>query len=356
MRSFRYDGLPGRVVFGHDAARSDLVSEVDGLGGHRILLITTKRGEPLATELAGPLGERIAAVFTGVREHVPAETAAAAQTVAEDARADCLLCVGGGSAVGTAKVVALDRALPIVAIPTTYAGSEMTPVWGLTEFGRKRTGRSMSVLPRVVIYDPELTTTLPAGITAASGMNAMAHCVEAGYAPGANPITSLVAREGVRALAGGLPVAIKQPDNPSGRADALYGAYLAGAAFAVAGSSIHHKICHVLGGAYGLPHAQTHAVLLPYVAALVEPGAPDRMRDLAAALGASRAPQGLRELAGRLGAPTSLRELGMRAEDLEEAAGLVLAQVPDGTPVPVDEPALRDLLAAAFAGGWEELS
>jgi maleylacetate reductase len=233
---------------------------------------------------------------------------------------DCLLSVGGGSAVGTAKAVALHRPVPIVAVPTTYAGSEMTPVWGRTDGGEKRTGTAIAVRPRVVVYDPELTVGLPAGITAASGMNALAHAVEA-HRRG-DPVTVLVAREAVRVLTEGLPKAVAEQD----RTEALYGAYLAGSVFAVVGSGTHHKICHVLGGTYGLPHARTHAVLLPYTAADAE----------GVDAGA------LRELAERIGAPTSLRAIGLRAEDLDDAAGRL----------PLDPGSARTLLADAYDGRW----
>ncbi|HEV2784214.1 MAG TPA: maleylacetate reductase [Actinophytocola sp.] len=347
MRAFRYQTLPGRVVFGPGSAHRALVSEVDDLGT-RVLLITTKRAEPLATELAMPLGERVVGVFAEVQEHVPQEIAEAARTAVHEARADCMLSIGGGSVVGTAKAVAVEARLPIVAVPTTYSGSEMTPTWGLTVGGRKRTGRSPHARPRSVLYDPELTTTLPPGITAASGMNALAHCVGACYLPDTDPITELLAVEGVRALAAGLSEAVREPDDLDARGDALYGAYLAGTALAAVGPATQHRICHVLGGAYGLPHGPTHAVLLPYVAALVEADRPDALRKVADVLGALRAADGLRELAERIGAPTSLAELGMPADDLDDAARLVAAQVPAA------EAVAHELLRVAYDGRWTE--
>lgn len=309
MESFVRDALPGRVVFGAGAARTALAGEVAALRVRRVLLVTSERGEALARTLAAPLP--VVAAFTGVREHVPAEAASAALDVATRSHVDCLLAVGGGSAVGTAKAVALSMRVPIVAVPTTYAGSEMTPVWGRTEAGEKRTGRSSDVLPRLVVYDPTLTVGLPAAITAASGMNAMAHAVS-GLA--ADPVTVLVAREALRVLFAGLPKAVAEQD----RVEVTYGAYLAASAFAVAGSGEHHKLCHALGGAYGLPHARTHAVLLPYTAGEAVPG--------------------LRELAERIGAPTSLREIGMAPDDLDDA----VAVLPDAA----------GILAAAYEGKW----
>src|SRR5215210_1957995 len=275
MRSFTYEALPGRVVFGVGAGREKLVEEGIRLGAGRMLLVATEREMEVAEELAAPLGDRVVGVFTNVRPHVPVEVATAARELARRIGADCLLSIGGGSTIGTAKAIALELPLPIVAVPTTYAGSEMTPIWGLTEAQRKKTGTSVDVLPKVVVYDPELTVSLPPFITGPSAMNAMAHCVEAFYAPGANPMSSLVAEEGIRALARGVPVAVESPDDLEGRSETLYGAYLAGTAFAGAGSGLHHKVCHVLGGAYDLPHAETHTVVLPQVAAFNGPAVPE---------------------------------------------------------------------------------
>ncbi len=352
-RSFTFEALPGRVVFGPRASRERLAAEVDRLGAARLLLIATERERARAEELSAVLGDRVAGRFTDVRPHVPAEVAERARAAAREAGADALLSIGGGSTTGTAKAVALEAALPIVAVPTTYAGSEVTPVWGMTEGRRKTTGTDPRVLPRVVVYDPELTFTLPPAITGPSAMNALAHCVEAFYAPGANPITALVAEEGIRALAAGVPVAVSRPREPDGRSETLYGAYLAGAAFAVAGSGLHHKICHVLGGAYDLPHAELHTVVLPQVVAFQAPALPDVRERVARALGGygrAGAAAGLHELALTIGAPTALRDIGMREGDLDEAAGLVLEKVPDDNPRPVSEDDVRQLLQAAFEG------
>lgn len=350
MRHFTYEALPGRIVFGVGVSRERLAGEVGWLGAERVLLVATEQERTLAEKLAEPLGDRIVDVFTDVKPHVPVEVARAAREMARSSGADCLLSVGGGSTTGTAKAVALETTLPIIALPTTYAGSEVTPVYGLTEAQRKTTGRSLDVLPKVVVYDPELTISLPASITGPSAMNAMAHCVEAFYAPGANPITSLVAEEGIRALGRGVPVAVERPEDLEGRSATLYGAYLAGAAFAVAGSGIHHKICHVLGGAYDLPHADMHTVVLPHAVAFNEPAIPEVMDRVARALGTQEAASGLYGLAERIGAPTALKDIGMKEENLDEAVSLVLEKVPEDNPRPVDEAGVRDILEGAFWG------
>jgi alcohol dehydrogenase class IV len=353
MMSFVYEALPGRVVFGVGASKDKLAGEVDRLGARRILLIAAKQERVLAEELAQPLGQRLVGLFTEVRPHVPVEVARKARDTTREAGADCLLSVGGGSTTGTAKAVALETGLPIVAVPTTYAGSEMTPVWGMTESQRKTTGNSHYVLPKVVVYDPELTVSLPAFVTGPSAINAMAHCVEAFYASGANPVTSLIAEEGVRALSRGVPVAVEHPEDLEGRSETLYGAYLAGAAFASAGGGIHHKICRVLGGAYDLPHADTHTVVLPHAVTFNAPAVPEVMERVVRALGETGergAAVGLYDLAERIGAPTALKDIGMKEEDLNEAVSLVLEKAPRDNPRPVDEVGVREILEGAYAG------
>jgi maleylacetate reductase len=350
LHQFRYEALPGRVVFGAGMARTALAAELDRLEAGRILLIATESGESLARDLAGPFADRVVAVFTAVRPHVPVAVAEAARALAASVRADALLSVGGGSTTGTAKVIALTSDLPIVAVPTTYAGSEVTPVWGLTEGARKTTGTDARVLPRAVVYDPELTVTLPAGLSAASGLNAMAHCVEAFWAPRRNPVSSLAAEEAIRALAAGLTAVVADPADLAARSDLLYGAYLAGSAFAVAGSGLHHKICHALGGAFGLPHAQTHAIVLPHVLAFNAPAIPDAAHRIGRALSSDDPASALDALAARLGIPHGLRELGMREDQVDEAVALVEGSVPSDNPRPVDRAALRQIIHAAWAG------
>jgi maleylacetate reductase len=350
--AFTYEALPGKIVFGAGVARERLADEVHALGAQRVLLIAAEAEAELAAELSAPLGEAIVARFDGVRPHVPVAVAAAAVALARESTADCLLSIGGGSTTGTAKAVALETGLPIVAVPTTYAGSEVTPVWGSTEGERKVTGRSAKVLPRVVVYDPELTFGLPARITAASGMNALAHCVEALYAPGRNPISSLVAAEGIEALASSVPRAVADPGDPAARSGALYGAYLAGSAFAVAGSGLHHKICHALGGAFDLPHAETHSIVLPHVVAFQQPAAPQLMDTVAARLGAApgTAATALYALAAGCGLPLSLRDVGMPEDGIERVIEQIVEAVPEDNPRPVDADAVRTILTAAYDG------
>jgi maleylacetate reductase len=344
--SFTYDALPGRVLFGVGTVEH-LGEEVDRLGGRRVLAIAGKRA---VDGLVERLGDRWAASFTDVQQHVPVEAAARAVAAAADAGADCLVAMGGGSATGMAKAVALEHPAPILAVPTTYAGSEVTPIYGLTGPEGKRTGRDLRVLPRTVVYDPALTTGLPAEVTGPSGMNALAHCVEATYAPGANPVTSLLAEEGARLLQRGLPRAVADPADLSARSDALLGAFMAGASMAAAGVGIHHQLCHLLGGAYRLPHAGLHAVVLPHVVHFVAPAARPQMARLAGALGVDDVAGGVWDLGRRLGAPASLAELGLAEAELDRAAEQAVARVVQ-TPRRAGVTELRALLGAAWRGG-----
>lgn len=348
MRSFVYESLPGRVIFGLGSiVRAP--AEVERLGRSHILLIYDPSTASIAKELAVRLGRRIAGEFTDIRQHTPIETVIAARTAAADVGADCVITIGGGSTTGFGKAIALESGLDTIAIPTTYAGSEMTPIYGITADRHKRTGRDLRVLPKVVIYDPELTTSLPAATTGASGINALAHCVEALYAEENNPITSLIAEEGIRALARGIPAAVREPADLAARSDALYGAYLAGVALAVVGMAVHHRVCHVLGGTYGLPHAETNAVVLPHSVRFNQDVVPTVMARVASALAADDPAIGLFDLAVAVSAPTSLGSLGMRYADLDEAARLA-AEPPIWNPRPVDPAGIRELLEHAFWG------
>jgi alcohol dehydrogenase class IV len=343
--SFTYEALPGRVVFGVGSVEH-LGEEVDRLGARRVLAIAGKRA---VDGLVGRLGGRLAGCFTDVQQHVPVEAAARAVAAASAAGADCLVAMGGGSATGMAKAVALEHQAPIVAVPTTYAGSEVTPIYGLTGPEGKRTGRDPRVLPRTVLYDPALTTGLPPEVTGPSGMNALAHCVEALYAPGANPVTAVLASEGVRVLARGLPAAVADPADLAARSDALLGAYLAGTALAAAGVGIHHQLCHLLGGAYRLPHAELHAVVLPHAVHFVAPAARPQLARLAGGLGVDDAAGGIWDLGRRLGTPASLAELGLAEAELDRAATLAVAKVVQ-TPRRAGVSELRGLLEDAWQG------
>jgi len=348
MTPFVYQSTPARVVFG-PGSLAQLPRELELLGAKRALVLSTPQQAAQAERLATQLGERSAGVFAGAVMHVPVEVAREAREVARARGSDCAIALGGGSTTGLGKAIALDSGLPIVAIPTTYAGSEMTSIYGLTENGLKTTGRDARVLPRTVIYDPELTLTLPLNLTVTSGLNAIAHAAEALYAHDGNPITALMAEEGIRALADALPRLKKDPADLDARGDALYGAWLCGVVLGAVSMGLHHKLCHTLGGSFNLPHAEVHAVVLPHAIAYNAAAAPQAMRRIARALGGANASARLHALARDLGAPTALRTLGLRRADLDRAADLALeARYPN--PRPLEREAIRALLQRAFDG------
>ena len=348
MKAFVYTAYAARVVFG-EGAIAQLPAEVRRLGATRALVLSTPEQAASVRQVAASLGSIAAGVYDKAAMHVPLEIAEDARRVARELGADCCVTVGGGSTTGLGKAIALTSSLPILAVPTTYAGSEMTPIYGLTEGGMKKTGRDARVLPKTVIYDPALTVTLPAQLSAASGMNAIAHCVEALYAHDGNPIISLMAEEGIRALAAALPVVVKNPMNLDARGEALYGAWLAGVSLGSAGMALHHKLCHTLGGSFNLPHAETHAIVLPHAARYNRDAAPEAMARVARALGARDAPTGLYDLEARLGIKLKLSEIGLRESDLERAARIA-TENPYPNPRPVDYAGVLALLRDAYEG------
>jgi maleylacetate reductase len=348
-----FESRAQRVVTGVGAA-GRIGAELALLGGERAMLVAGKGEAEQALRLVHDVN--VVATFTEVRPHVPVEVARAATDLARSSGADCVLAVGGGSTVGTAKAVALAEGLPILAVPTTYAGSEATDVWGMTERGLKTNGSDPVVLPRTVIYDPELTVSLPASLTASSGLNALAHCVDSLWGPTASPVSTALAVEGVRQLGEGLGAAVRNGHDLVAREQCQAGTYLAATSFAAAGSGMHHKICHVLGGAFGLEHAAMHAVLLPHVLGFNAPAAPQAATRIAAALASAGYGDGSDALAsvGRLydalDAPRSLGTLGLGAAQVEEAASLALGKIPPSNPRPVSLDDLVGLLGGAQAG------
>ncbi|WP_416979814.1 maleylacetate reductase [Streptomyces sp. T028] len=346
--SFTYEALPMRVVFGAGSL-AQVPQEAERLGLRRLLVLSTPTRRGLAERIAALLGDACVGRFTDARMHVPADIAAAAVKTARETRADGCLAVGGGSTIGLGKAIALETGLPVISVPTTYAGSEMTPVWGLTENGRKRTGRDRAVLPRSVVYDPELTLRLPVGASVTSGFNAIAHAVEALYAPDISPIVSLMAEEGVRSLAAALPAVVKDPHDLPARTEALRGAWLCGACLGATTMSLHHKLCHILGGTFDLPHAETHTVLLPYVAAFNLPAAPEADQALRRALATTDVSLHLARTSVGLGAPRSLAEIGLAEEHVDEIVGQAVGQ-PYANPRPVTAEAVRSLLTDALHG------
>jgi alcohol dehydrogenase class IV len=351
LTNFTYTSShPTRVVFG-TGTLATVRAEVERLGICRALVLTTPAQAAHGRDVIDLLGDRAAGLFDGAMMHTPVEVTRAALAVVQDRAADGVVAIGGGSTTGLGKAIAVRTGLPQVVIPTTYAGSEMTPILGETEAGQKTTRSSPDILPETVIYDVELTLGLPVAMSGTSGINAIAHAVEALYARDANPVTSLIADQAIAALARALPVIVADPGDRAARTRALYGAWLAGMCLSTVGMALHHKLCHVLGGAFGLPHAETHTVVLPYAVAYNAAAAPEAIARIAVALDlqANDAAAGLYDLAGVVGAARSLAAIGMPADGLDRAADLAVAN-PYWNPRPLDRAAIRDLLQRAFAG------
>lgn len=345
--TFDHTTLRQRVLFGTGLAVQHAQLALAELGAERILLIAGAGADDVADGISSrPIVGRISTVV----QHVPEENAVAAVKLAQQTSADAVVTIGGGSATGLGKVVARDTGVPIVAIPTTFAGSEATNVWGETRAGRKVTGVDDNVLPRVIVYDAALSSTLPARLAMASGLNAVAHAVDGFWAPLANPINAATGSEGLRALVRGLRGLVADAHDLDARERTLYGAYLSAVSFASAGSGMHHKICHVLGGAYALPHAEMHAVVLPHVTAFNAPGAPEAAARISDALGGRPAARGLSMLREEVGVVASLRELGLAEQDLEEAADLAFAAIPSSNPRPFGRDDVFSIIRAAWAG------
>lgn len=348
MDSFSYGTLLTNVVFG-EGALERLPAELDRLGLRRALVLTTPEQADQVARLAHLLGEKMAGAFCEARMHVPVETAAAGAARARALAADCTVGFGGGSTIGLGKAITLELGLPQVAIETTYAGSSRTPIWGLTEGGKKKTGTDPRVQPRLVVYDPTLTYTLPPRTTAASGLNAIAHCIESLYSAERNPITSWIAAQGIHELGWAIPRAVAVPRDPQARARALYGSFLAGTALGSVGMALQHKLCHTLGGSFDLPHAETHAVMLPHVVRFNERAAPHAIAAAGRALGSGDPAQALFDMLQTTGLPDSLAALGLAESALDRAAELA-TQNPYYNPRPIDRASIRALLEGAFRG------
>ncbi|QRG06633.1 maleylacetate reductase [Xanthobacter dioxanivorans] len=348
IETFTYEALPIRVRFGRGTI-AEAGAEVARLGAGRALVLTTPQQAAEGERLRALLGPAFSGLFPGATMHTPVEVTEAALSALKDAGADCIVALGGGSTTGLGKALALRTGLPQLVIPTTYAGSEMTPILGETREGRKTTIRSLDVLPEAVIYDVDLTVGLPPALSATSGVNAIAHAVEALYARDRNPVISLMAEDGIRTLSSALPILIHEPANMEARTKALYGAWLCGCCLGAVGMALHHKLCHTLGGTFNLPHAETHTIVLPHAVAYNAPAAPEAMAAITRALGAPDAAQGLFDLVRALRVPRALSEIGMPASGIEAAADIAVEN-PYWNPRPVTRDGIRDLIARAYAG------
>lgn len=348
--AFSYSLRSVHVVFG-EGALDDLDRALDATPpASRLMLVSTPGRAAELERVQAALEDRIVSQFSGAKLHVPVTVVAEAMRTVGATRPDCIVALGGGSAIGVGKALVRETGLPLVAVPTTYSGSEMTDIWGVSEGGRKVTGRDARVAPRLVAYDPELTHSLPLRVTGPSGMNAIAHGVEALYSETGSPLASLLAADGIRRLAASLPAIVADPPSPAARREALLGAHLCGRALDLASMGLHHKLCHALGGILDLPHALTHAVVLPHVAAYNAAAAPLAMKVVATGLGVPDAPQGLWDLNRALGIMETLTDLGMTAGDVEAVVGEVMARS-YANPAPVTEQGVREILRHAMGSG-----
>lgn len=348
MHSFVYNALPSRVIFGSGTI-SKLKSEVERTGCRRALLLSTPDQADSLIAISDSLGPLAAGTFTQAAMHTPSDVTELALRRVQECGADCTISFGGGSSTGLGKAIALRTDMTQFALPTTYAGSEVTPIIGETKDGVKVTQRTLKVLPEIVIYDVDFTLTLPPRLTITSGTNAIAHAVEALYAEDRNPVISMMAEQAIAAMGRALPAIVSEPQNREARSEALYGAWLCGVCLGSVGMALHHKLCHVIGGAFDLPHADTHTVILPYAMAYNAKAAPEADAAVARALGGRDGTSALVELAARLGSPRSLKSLGMPEAGIDRAADLAV-QNPYWNPRPIERSAVRALIAAAWAG------
>lgn len=348
MHSFEHDTDASRTVFG-TGTLSQVTQELARIGGRCALVLSTPGQRALAARVAGVLGDAAAGVFDGAVPHTPVEVTDSALARARELAADSLVSVGGGSTTGLGKALAARTGMPHLVVPTTYAGSEVTSILGEAAHGEKMTRTGPEILPEVVVYDVALTTTLPWPLTVTSAVNAMAHAVEALYAADRTAETDRMAVDGLGALARGLTSLQRDVSDLDARADLLYGAWLAGRCLEAVSMGLHHKLCHTLGGSFGLPHAATHTVVLPHAMAYNAPAAPAAMDAAATALGVDDAPTGLQAMVARFGGPTTLRELGFDLAEVPRAADLATAR-PYPNPRPVRRDGIVQLLTHATQG------
>jgi maleylacetate reductase len=348
VHAFRYESLPGQVLFG-SGTLNQLPRETARLQLHRVLIISTPGHRATAERAAVLLGNVAAGVFTDAAMHTPTEVTDAALAVAVELNVEGTVAIGGGSAIGLSKALAFRTDWPQIVVPTTYAGSEATPVLGETSQGIKQTQRSSRILPESILYDVDLTVRLPVMISMASGLNAMAHAAEALYSADRNPLTNLMADAALSTLIQALPRILSNPRDLEARASALYGAWLCGCCLGNVGMALHHKLCHTLGGAFGLPHAQMHAVLLPHALAYNLSCAPDARESLSRVLNDKEPAVALEHFARSLQLPRSLRELGMPRDAVDRAADLATRNSYPN-PRPIEREAIRGMLLRAWAG------
>lgn len=352
MTTFQNDFLARiaavKVRFGA-GSRAEVANEIRELGCKKAMVLSTPQQSEDAMQMAEVIGDLAGGVYTKAAMHTPVLITKDAVQHVKDIKADCIVSLGGGSTTGLGKAIAYRTDLPQIVIPTTYAGSEATPILGQTENDVKTTVSDPSILPEVIIYDAELVKTLPVSMTVTSALNAMAHAAEALYSQTRNPISTMLAMEGLKAFKNALPKVLENPGDLDVRGETLYGAWLCGTVLGQVGMALHHKLCHTLGGTFNLPHAETHAIVLPHAIAFNARAVPDQLQPICDIYGGDNAGQALYNFAKSLDAPMALKDLGVSETDLDRATELATTN-PYWNPQPVEANAIRALLQAAWAG------
>ncbi|KAB5563487.1 hypothetical protein GE09DRAFT_785554 [Coniochaeta sp. 2T2.1] len=350
MENFEYTGTGHQVLFGTGTLQQ-LPTFIKKINATRVLILSTPEQVSSAERVQSIIGEVGVAIFSQATMHTPTHITDKAVAAVQEHKVDGIISIGGGSTVGLGKAISIRTGIPHLCIPTTYAGSEMTPILGETENGKKTTRRDPRILPAAVLYDVELFKSLPVGMTVYSGINAIAHAVEALYASNTNPIIQLLAAEGTRALCEALPALQADAQDPKARYQATYGAWLCGMCLGAVDMALHHKLCHTLGGTFNLPHAETHVIVLPHAIAYNAPAAPEAMAKLAAVLPGSEgdAVKGINALYKKLGINISLKSLGMEEAGIDKACDMAIAS-PYKNPRGLERDALRETIRRAWAG------
>jgi alcohol dehydrogenase class IV len=391
MTEFRYTAYAHEVIFGPGSI-ARLGEAVERFGWRQLMLCATgaaRRGGRVALVEAA-LGERLTAVYERVQPHVQDVQVAEALVLANEQSVDAIIGLGGGSPIGMAKAVAAaleekrtahrtrattptDQPLvPVVAIPTTYAGSEMTAVYGITHHkadgsARKITVSGPKIAPKLVLYDPRLTLDLPPEMTAATGINALAHCIEALYSITRHPLSTAAAVSGLSHIFSALPRCYAAGDDLEARAEMMRGSHLAGVALSTTVMGLHHGLCHVLGGTAGVPHGIANSIVLPHAmrfnadAIALQTPAQGWGLHAAEALGVTpdgrsetalveAAAQKVYELVGQMRLPQRLRDAGVAEADLPRLAQLAFqSRTVQNNPKPITDPAqIEALLRAAW--------
>ncbi len=337
-----------RVLFGV-GVRNTVADEVRRLGCSRALILSTPPQSSSALDLAAALNDMSAGVFSRAAMHTPVEVTEDALRHVQEINADCLIAIGGGSTTGLGKAIAHRTGLPQIVIPTTYAGSEATPILGQTEDGVKTTLTDRKVLPEVILYDPELVATLPVGMTVTSALNAMAHAAEALYARDKSEDSNQLAIDGLTSFVKSLPKVLQDPEDLAAREETQRGAWACGAVLGRVGMALHHKLCHTLGGSFDLPHAETHAIILPHAIHYNAQAVPGLLAPVTDLLGGSSPGMALWQFAKSMGAPLALRDLGLQVQDLDRVAEIATRN-PYWNPREVTADGIRALLEKAWTG------